>query len=197
MKKLTKDRYPEKTSINLVMKEQDGGNWKIQIVMFAIFLVLLGVFVRVEVIGRLDRVMEASAQYGDLQSQISALQEYNKDYEEIEEAYSHYSNNYLTEEERALQDRLQIFEILEAYVMAYAQVQSMNISDNTVTVVIAKTDLNMVSSIVAMLEAEERVSYVSVSTAQTGEDKKNRNKKVTANLTIELKAGGDTEDAEP
>lgn len=196
MKKLTKDRYPEKTSINLVMKEQDGGNWKVQIVIFAVFLVLLGIFVRVEVVGRLNRVMEASAQYGDMQSQIAALQKYNEDYEKIEEEYSHYSNNYLTEEEKALQDRLQIFEILETYVMSHAEVKSIDISENTVSVVIAKTDLNTVSLIVAMLEGEERVSYVSVSTAQTGEDKKNENKKVTANLAIELKAGGDTEHAE-
>lgn len=194
MKKITKDRYPEKTSINLVMKEKDGGNWKVQIGIFIIFLVLLGIFVKVEVVGRLNRVMEASAQYSDVQSQIAALQKYNEDYEKVEEEYSHYSSNYLTEEEMAQQDRLQVFEILETYVMPYAEIQSIQIMENTVTVVIAKTDLNIVSSIVAMLEGDERTSYVSVSTAQTGEEKKN--KKVTANLVIQLKPGGETENAE-
>ena len=95
MKKITKDRYPEKTSINLVMKEQDGGNWKVQVAIFAVFLVLLGIFVKVEVVGRLNRVMEASAEYGDVQSQIADLQKYNEDYEKVEEQYSHYSSNYL------------------------------------------------------------------------------------------------------
>lgn len=194
MKKITKDRYPEKTSINLVMKEQDGGNWKVQVAIFAVFLVLLGIFVKIEVVGRLNRVMEASAEYGDVQSQIADLQKYNEDYEKVEEQYSHYSSNYLTEEEKALQDRLQIFEMMEAYVMPHAQIQSLDISENTVTVMIARTDLNVVSSIVAMLEGDERTSYVSVSTAQTGEDKKN--KTVNANLVIQLKPGGETDNAE-
>lgn len=194
MKKITKDRYPEKTSINLVMKEQEQGNWKAQLAIFAVFLVLLGVFVRVEVVGRLNSVMEASAQYSDMQSQIAAFQQYNEDYEQVEEAYSHYSNNYLTEEEKALQDRLQIFEMLETYVMPHAQIQSIEISENTVTVIISKTNLNIVSSIVAMLEGDSRTSYVSVSTAQTGEDK--NGKTVTANLVIGLKAGGETDNVE-
>ena len=194
MKKITKDRYPEKTSINLVMKEQEQGNWKAQLAIFAVFLVLLGVFVRVEVVGRLNSVMEASAQYSDMQSQIAAFQQYNEDYEQVEEAYSHYSNNYLTEEEKALQDRLQIFEMLETYVMPHAQIQSIEISENTVTVIISKTNLNIVSSIVAMLEGDSRTSYVSVSTAQTGEDK--NGKTVTANLVIGLKAGGGTDNVE-
>ena len=194
MKKITKDRYPEKTSINLVMKEQEQGNWKAQLAIFAVFLVLLGVFVRVEVVGRLNSVMEASAQYNDMQSQIAAFQQYNEDYEQVEEAYSHYSNNYLTEEEKALQDRLQIFEMLEMYVMPHAQIQSIEISENTVTVIISKTNLNIVSSIVAMLEGDSRTSYVSVSTAQTGEDK--NGKTVTANLVIGLKAGGETDNVE-
>lgn len=194
MKKITKDRYPEKTSINLVMKEQEQGNWKAQLAIFAVFLVLLGVFVRVEVVGRLNSVMEASAQYNDMQSQIAAFQQYNEDYEQVEEAYSHYSNNYLTEEEKALQDRLQIFEMLETYVMPHAQIQSIEISENTVTVIISKTNLNIVSSIVAMLEGDSRTSYVSVSTAQTGEDK--NGKTVTANLVIGLKAGGGTDNVE-
>lgn len=194
MKKITKDRYPEKTSINLVMKEQEQGNWKAQLAIFAVFLVLLGVFVRVEVVGRLNSVMEASAQYNDMQSQIAAFQQYNEDYEQVEEAYSHYSNNYLTEEEKALQDRLQIFEMLETYVMPHAQIQSIEISENTVTVIISKTNLNIVSSIVAMLEGDSRTSYVSVSTAQTGEDK--NGKTVTANLVIGLKAGGETDNVE-
>ena len=194
MKKITKDRYPEKTSINLVMKEQEQGNWKAQLAIFAVFLVLLGVFVRVEVVGRLNSVMEASAQYSDMQSQIAAFQQYNEDYEQVEEAYSHYSNNYLTEEEKALQDRLQIFEMLEMYVMPHAQIQSIEISENTVTVIISKTNLNIVSSIVAMLEGDSRTSYVSVSTAQTGEDK--NGKTVTANLVIGLKAGGETDNVE-
>ena len=194
MKKITKDRYPEKTSINLVMKEQEQGNWKAQLSIFAVFLVLLGVFVRVEVVGRLNSVMEASAQYNDMQSQIAAFQQYNEDYEQVEEAYSHYSNNYLTEEEKALQDRLQIFEMLETYVMPHAQIQSIEISENTVTVIISRTNLNIVSSIVAMLEGDSRTSYVSVSTAQTGEDK--NGKTVTANLVIGLKAGGETDNVE-
>ena len=194
MKKITKDRYPEKTSINLVMKEQEQGNWKAQLAIFAVFLVLLGVFVLVEVVGRLNSVMEASAQYSDMQSQIAAFQQYNEDYEQVEEAYSHYSNNYLTDEEKALQDRLQIFEMLETFVMPHAQIQSIEISENTVTVIISKTNLNIVSSIVAMLEGDSRTSYVSVSTAQTGEDK--NGKTVTANLVIGLKAGGETDNVE-
>ena len=176
------------------MKEQEQGNWKAQLAIFAVFLVLLGVFVRVEVVGRLNSVMEASAQYNDMQSQIAAFQQYNEDYEQVEEAYSHYSNNYLTEEEKALQDRLQIFEMLETYVMPHAQIQSIEISENTVTVIISKTNLNIVSSIVAMLEGDSRTSYVSVSTAQTGEDK--NGKTVTANLVIGLKAGGETDNVE-
>ena len=101
---------------------------------------------------------------------------------------------YLTEEEKALQDRLQIFEMLEMYVMPHAQIQSIEISENTVTVIISKTNLNIVSSIVAMLEGDSRTSYVSVSTAQTGEDK--NGKTVTANLVIGLKAGGETDNVE-
>lgn len=188
MKKISPDAYPKKTSLNLAMKEQDGRDPKIQIGIFAGFLVFLAVFTKFAVIDKLSESFQAQSAYADLQNQIAQLKEYNSDYDSIREEYSHYSNGYLNDDEKALQDRMDVLALLEKDVMQQASVQSVSVSGNTVTLTINNITLDVVSQIVATLEADEKTSYVTVSTAGTNESS---NSLVNANMVIELVDGGD------
>lgn len=187
MTKLTKAKYPEKTSINLVIREEQG-NPVLQIALFALFLVAVLLFAKFGVADRIAAASEAERIYSQELSQLNALKEYNTDYTEVRDEYSRYSNGYLNEEEKALLDRMEVLSLLEDEIMPYGDVQNINVTGAVLTVTISKVTLNTVSSIVESLQRNEQVAYVTVSTAATGENEDNQ--QVTANMVIQLQSGG-------
>lgn len=190
MKKITKAKYPEKTSINLAMREDEQGDSKLYIALFALFLVALGFFVKFAVVNQMAKATAAEAAYTSTMSEIQALEDYTKDYAQVKEEYSHYSNGYLNEEESAQADRMQVLNLIESCVFTRADVQSFELTGNTVTVTISETQLTTVSAIVSALQADERTEYVTVYTAGTN-NRETGSQLVTANIMIELRAGGD------
>lgn len=189
MKKLTKTKYPDKTSINLVMKEKDHGNPILQIGVFVVFLAFLAVFVRFAVISKLEEAAAAQSAYMGMQSEIQELEERASGYDEVKKEYSHYSNAYLNEEELLETDRLEVLDLIETCVLPMADIQTISITGANVTLTISDTQLPIVSSIVTALQDDERTGYVTVSTAGN-DDKEEKSQLVTANIVIELQTGG-------
>ena len=184
MKKITKAKYPEKTSINLVMREDDQGNNKLALIGFAIFLVALAIFVKFAVLNPMTKASAAEAKYNGIQNEIDTLNSSLEEYNDVSEKYSHYSNGYMNAEELLVTDRADALSLIDSCVLSRADVQSVNITGNTMTIVLSETDLSTVSAVVSALQADARTSYVTVSTA--GSNSGTNSQLVTADIIIEL-----------
>ena len=180
-KPIGKTKYPEKTSLNLVEKAKTQSKPGVQILLFVIFLVLLAIFVKFMVVDKLVEAYEAETAYMTMQNQIAQLQEANKDYEKVREEYSHYGNGYLNDAERAERDRMEMLKIIDRHVVRRAKVETIEIAENAASLTINEIGLKTVAAMVADLEDEDVVSYVTVSTAGTNKDS---NQVVQAVMTI-------------
>jgi hypothetical protein len=181
-----KEKYPEKTSVNLLFKEKEYTDPKYQIIIFVIFLIILGVFVKFMVIDLITDATKAQNDYSNMQSNISQLQENNKDYAKIRKEYSKYGNGYLNDDEKSEVDRATIMSVINDNIST--DITSIDISGNVAKVTVDGVSLKTVSSIVSDIEDSSSVSYVNVSTAGSGTS----GNAVTATLSVTFKsAGGD------
>lgn len=184
-----KVRYPNKTSINLLMQDKSAKDPKFQIILFVIFAVVLALFVKFMVVDKLAEAYEAEKAYTQMQTQINQLRASNEKYDRVREEYSHYGNGYLNDEEKIEQDRVAMMQVIKRNVIAKAEIQSVEISGNVATLTIDNIRLKTVSDIVASLEESNIVSFVTVSTAGTNTDS---NALVTATVIINfVPAGGE------
>ena len=192
MLSVRKNEYPSKQTVNLVFRERSINSPSRAIPAFLLFLVFLALFVRFGVQGQLQKMTSAQALLEKVQADLNGLVEYNRDYETVREQYSQYFNDYLNEDEAVLRDRLDVLTLLEECVMNQADLSSISVQGNICRISITDVPLNSISGIVADLERNPQVQYISVATAATenneeGQDRQN----VTANVTITLTGGQD------
>lgn len=187
MKVIRKNEYPSKQTVNLVFKERSINSPSRAIPAFALFLAFLALFIRFGVQGQLQKMEAAESALRRAQSDLNGYLEYNSDYDEIKEQYSQYFNDYLNEDEATLQDRMKVLELLEQCVMTRADLSNIAIQGNVCRVSITDVPLNTISDIVATLEGNPQVQYISVVTAGTENgDGSQIGQNVTANVTITL-----------
>ena len=187
-----KNEYPSKQTVNLVFRERSINSPSRAIPAFLLFLVFLALFVRFGVPGQLQKMTSAQASLEKVQADLSGLVEYNRDYEAVREQYSQYFNDYLNEDEAVLRDRLDVLTLLEECVMNQADLSSISIQGNICRISITDVPLNTISGIVADLESNPQVQYISVATAATENNEEVQDRQnVTANVTITLTGGQD------
>ena len=162
--------YPTKTSINLVDTEQARGNLVVQLALFAIALVLIGIFAKFAVVDPLASSMESGNEVSAAQARLDALIAENADYEELNAQYDRYVVPGLSEQEQNLVDRDVVVNLLQQKVMGVGHLSSLRMEKNTATVTCLGADLNEVSALVESLESDQRVAHVTVSTAQGEND---------------------------
>lgn len=162
--------YPTKTSINLVDTDRARGNLAVQLALFAIALVLIGIFSKFAVVDPLASGMASSNEVSAAQARLDALVAENADYDELNAQYDRYVVPGLSDEEQNLVDRDTVLDLLEQKVMNVGYLDSLRVASNTVTATCLGVDLSRVSTLVESLESDERVSHVTVSTAQGEND---------------------------
>ena len=184
--------YPNKQYINILDGMKSDDNRTLEILFFIVFLIALAAFTKFGVIDKIAQMSAAEAAYNDLQRQITELKEQNADYEEVKKDYSHYGMGYLDDSEILLVDREDVLDLLDKYVLKNADIKTLAVTDNTVTLTVEKTRLNAISSIVKELEADPDVAFVTVNVAGTDRDVNtgSGNKQVTATMYIELVPNG-------
>ena len=187
----SKPKYPEKQVINLAMQETDRVDPRIQIGCFVVFLVCLAVFVKFAVINRIQMAEDAQRAYEETERQIQMLEERTKDFDEVRKVYRQFDNAFLSESEASEQDRMEIMEMVEECVLKKADMRSIAITANQVRITVEDTTLSDVSEIVSKLEDDEKTAYVTVSTAGTDEGEK---RAVSADIVVQLKNGGETDE---
>ena len=181
-----KQKYPDKQTINLALRETDAISFRNQMIAFGIFIICLGLFVKFAVIGRLEAVEQAKRTYLETEQYIQILEERSKEYNEVKKLYNKLNETFLSEAEKKEIDRMEIINLIEACVMNLADIERMSITNNQVTVTIVDTTLGAVSEIVAALEKEDRIGYVTVFTAGTDTQNKQTGI-VSADIMVQLR----------
>ena len=160
-----KNKFPSKRSLNLCQNDEDEHKTAKTWIAFAIYLVCLALFVHFGVFNQLQKINNLESVYNATEAQLSELQDANSDYEEVRAEYSHYGNGYLNDEEKALQDRLDMIDVIEQQLLDQGALEAINITGNTAELTINSEKLSNLSEIVANLESSDIVSYVTVSTS--------------------------------
>ncbi|WP_180995317.1 hypothetical protein [Raoultibacter timonensis] len=158
--------YPVKTDINLMKVEVARGNTVVNVLLFLVFLVLLALFVKFAVLDPLSAGSQSNQQLANARAQLDALTAENESYTELSQEYSKYVVTGLTEEEMDLSDRNELIDLLSDTVMRATYLSSVKVVGNSVAVTCVGVGLQDVSGLVQELEQDERVAYVTVSTAQ-------------------------------
>ena len=187
-KKGGKNKYPEKTYINLVQDENKGKNTR-SFIFFGIYLIFLALFVKFAVLDQLDKVNAAERQYNQVLSQVTEIKQKNSEYAAVKAQYDEVTDWYMSEEEKLEVDKTNVFRMLEDDIMPYVGLSSVQISGKTIVVQTNVTNLQTVSAFLSKLQNDPRNGYVSVTTAAA----KNKDKEVSKNdvtATVVITYGG-------
>ena len=182
------NKYPDKTSINLIVRDSEMDPKK-RVVIMVLVAIIAALFLKFMIFDRIWAGYEAQRDYTEMKTKIAELQIVTGDYEKVRAEYSHYGNSYANQEESVEQDRAVIMSVINSDVLSKADMQSLEVTGNVATVSIDNIRLGTVSAIVASLESEQTVSFVNVSTAGTNTN--DAGSTVQATLSITFNDGGE------
>jgi hypothetical protein len=160
------------------------------ILLFLLFLVCLGVFVKFAVIDQLAKINRAEAAYRTIESQVQAARQTNSEYADVKKEYDEVTAWYMTEEEKMEVDKSAVFRMLENDMMPYVGIQSVQIAGNTIVVQTDITNLQVVSRFLSALQNDSRNGFVTVTTASASTDSSVTNNDITATVVITYGGGG-------
>ena len=179
------NKYPQKKSINFI-KAEEKQNSKIHMCMAVFGVVLLLVLGKFFVVDLVMGAMNQKENYEQMEERIEKLRELSASYDDVRDEYNRLGNGHLTVEEKSEMDRMEILDVIDRKIQSQAKIVSIDIQQNTAIVVMDGSSLQKVSMIAENVEKDNRVSYVSVSTAGSNVE----GGKVTATLMITFKNGG-------
>lgn len=160
-----KIKYPDKEVINFIKDEKKKSDGK-AILVFTLFMAALLVFIYFGVIRQLQKINEAESAYKQTVSELNDLKEKNEAMADIEEEYNSRIEMYYSEEEAEYSNRKEIIDMISEDVLPYLDDINVEVgSDNTITITANQADFSTVSQVLDILEADDRVYYVNVSTS--------------------------------
>ncbi len=180
-----KKRYPAKTSVNLVYREEPRISLLQLLLAVAVFGTVLTVFAKFAVIDRLSASGRALREAEQLEEAVLSLKLSNADYDDVLREYQHYYFSTADtggEAAAAYVNCLDVLELADAELLSNAGVQMMSLSGNVLTVNLTKINLEGASAIARSLSENELVRSVMVSAA----NKQQESQGTTVFLTIIL-----------
>ncbi|MBR6209965.1 MAG: hypothetical protein IKQ81_02325 [Clostridiales bacterium] len=160
-----KIKYPDKEVINFIKDEKKTSDGK-AILVFTLFMAALLVFIYFGVIRQLQKINEAEVAYKQTVSELNNLKEKNEAMADIEEEYNSRIEMYYSEEEAEYSNRKEIIDMISEDVLPYLDDINVEVgSDNTITITANQADFSTVSQVLDILEVDDRVYYVNVSTS--------------------------------
>ena len=160
-----KIKYPDKEVINFIKDEKKKSDGKALLV-FTLFMAALLVFIYFGVIRQLQKINEAEAAYKQTVAELNDLKEKNEAMADVEEEYNSRIEMYYSEEESEYSNRKEIIDMISEDVLPYLDDISVSVADdNTITITANQADFSTVSQVLDILEADDRIYYVNVSTS--------------------------------
>lgn len=166
-----KQVYPVKKRINLAKSEVSKRTTMLEVGLFVVFAILLGIGAKFAVIDPLMDARLSSHEVMQAQKQLDDLLAANSDYSELTDTYSRYVVSNMTEQEQRLVSRDDLLDLLKTKVLGTTYLSSVKVTDNSLVINCAGVGLQEVAGLVQSLETDTRVAHVTVSTAQSNEGK--------------------------
>ena len=160
-------RIPTKRSLNLAQTGEKPIKWQIAIP--AIILILACAFAigKFAVADRFAKVNEAEGRASSMRSQVSAGYKKIEEFGELTDRYAHYTYSGMTDEEVHLAERTDVLVLISKRVLPYMQINSWQLSGNTLTLNVTGSTLRQITDVATGIEEDELVDFCTVSTAAT------------------------------
>lgn len=194
MKLQAKVKYPDKTVLNLVIKERRPAKVMRTALFLLLMLILAGLFSKFAVADRLNAVSAAQADYYRSQRQLTELRRFNEAYDSVQLEYARYFSAELDGSDTAAADIIKAMNIVELIVMKKAVVSSYDLSGSELTINIVNTDLSAASSLIKELNTDPAIESVRLYTVDAGASG-TKHPNITMTITL-MTAEGD-EQLEP
>ena len=183
--KLNKKNAPQKRSINLAEIGVKKKNTPVAVAALVIVLVAAAVAAKFGIVDRVIAVEQARSELNTLRVQIAATTANINSYGELAEKYAHYTYSGMTEAEMTQADRVEVLHLMDRLVLSSNDVDSWNLTGNTLTLNISGKTMQELNLVSQALEEDEMVEYCTVNNV-TDSDVQNAGATVTAQMVIHL-----------
>ena len=185
-----KGKYPDKEVINFIKGDNKKSDGK-ALVIFTLFMAGVLVFVYFGVIKQLDRIDEAEKNYKQVQAELDDYKVKNEALSDVEEEYNSRVEMYYTDEESQYSNRKEIIDMLNEDILPYLDQVSVTVSsDNTISITANQADFTTVSNVLKILQNDERIEYVNVTTSNQQSDEDSYGYTVDAQYEITWNVDG-------
>ena len=151
-----------------------------------VIVIVIALFAKFGIIDQLSKKTSAFAELSDIQTQQDVLNAKLKDYPELEKQYGRYSYGWMSEDEVALVDRMEVYSLIESKIMDAAVIEDFAINGNVITMNIRGITLIQASAVVKDLESSPMVDSAYVYSAEA-ENAEQAEMFMTVNLVKEAK----------
>ncbi len=182
-----KSGLPSKTSMNLAFKEKGENTRNQNIALIVVTALVLIVLAKFGVYDVYQEKKDEIAKRDEAQAQLDADNALLAKYADLQDKYSHYFYAFLTDDELAIVNRVELFHMLEENLFNVAGMQSVNVKGNVVSIAFDGVTLEQVGTLAENLEANEMVENVDVSTTASEQNGTGQEKLLKANITIQIK----------
>lgn len=179
--------YPTKVTMNLYQGDTKTTSLLNVVIVGVILAVAIALFVKFGVIDQLALVSQKQGELAEQQSTLMSFRGSVEDYDEIKELYDSYMVRY----GEGSSDAISVLDLVEQHVKNVAQVTSIVLSEDTLTLTLYDVPLDSVGNLAKDLEGQDLVSSVHVSTATTA-DSEGQN--TVSTLVVTLNGFGDEEE---
>lgn len=156
--------YPTKTTLNLMIRERRQGDMRIIIPCVIVGVILVGLFCRFAVVGRLTAAYRAEQSALQAEQALSQAEEQLESYDEVEAQYNRYFSDALFSEDIP-QECMDVLAMMEQELMVKAQVSSCSFSGDTLLLRLKMSRFGVTSELLDALSRLPMVDHVSISNA--------------------------------
>lgn len=158
-------KYPVKTKMNLAQQEKAETTFSRAVLFIILIIAAAALISKFAVIDQYAAVGEAESSLSAMQLQLDDINTKLAGYSEVEDQYKMYSYGYLSSEEVALVDRIEVIDTIEQQLMTAATVSKVEMQDNVVTVSLSGVSLARVGELAGSIKTLPEVANVIVYTA--------------------------------
>ena len=162
-------KLASKRTMNLYYKATDGNSMIVVIPAAIILFIAVACLAKFGVLDRYSRLDTLRSEVASQRNQLAAYNSALTDYDEVQEQYRRYTNYYMSDEELALVNRLEMLQILQDCSAGNAVLESIGISENMVVLSAVMPDLDTLAVFKKSLENDEHVVSVTVNSANREE----------------------------
>ena len=190
-KKKSGSGLPNKKTMNLVILEKSDNSQVTNIVLIVLLVIVLVVFAKFGVLDIYNEKKAAQEEADKAQAQLNEDKEMLEEFEKVFTHFSHYYRAFLSEEELQIVDRIELVKMLDENLFNVAEMQSITVKGNTVSVSFYDVTAEEAGRLYTALNEQPMVKSVFLETATTNKDKENKilpngEQVLTANITIEV-----------